>query len=482
MKRIFSKILYPTTRRALEHVMSSIERNTPLDSIDPQWAWQTWEPSEAEAWDVRRVALLYRRAAFCASQSTIQSALSQSPQEVVDSLLSPKGEAQVALAKFEAESKTLANAVRASGEAKQLSTWWLHRMLNSPQPLTEKLTLFWHGHFATGAEKVIDVELMLEQNQFLRQHSLGDFKAMVHGIAKDAAMLIYLDSVTNRKAHANENFARELMELFCLGEGNYSEHDVQELARCFTGWEIRRKQFRFNAYQHDNGTKSILGKQVSTGEEAIDQVLASKDLPYFIAGKLFRFFVSDEPTPSRELLEPLARKFSEDNLSLQGLMRTILGSRLLLSDWSLGRKVRSPVELSIGLLRTLEGTTNLYQLTERLREVGQAVFFPPNVKGWDGGRAWINSSTLVGRANLIHQLLRDQNTRFAGGSLADFFQAHSGGDSEKFIDWFSEDFLAVPVSTTMRSELSNKLDGKSSQQKALELLSIMAALPQFQLS
>lgn len=462
--------------------MKPIERNTPLNSIDPTWAWQTWTPSETEPWDARRVALLHRRAAFCAPQATIEAALSQSPTEVIAGLLAAEGDALSKLEKFEAESKTLANAVMASGDAKQLATWWLHRMLNSPQPLLEKLTLFWHGHFATGAEKVIDVELMLQQNQLLRQHAIGDFKAMVHGISKDPAMLIYLDSVTNRKAHANENFARELMELFCLGEGNYTEQDVQELARCFTGWEIRRKQFRFNSYQHDNETKSLLGKPINSGEEAIDQVLASKDLPYFITSKLFRFFVCDEPTPSKELLEPLARRFSEDNLSLPGLVQTILGSRLMLSNWSLGRKVRSPVELSIGLLRTLEGTTNLYQLTDRLREVGQAVFFPPNVKGWDGGRAWINSSTLVGRANLVHQLIRDQNTRFAGGDLADFFQAHSGGKLDKFIDWFSDAFLAVPVAETLRSELSNKLDSKSSQQKALELLSILAAIPQFQLS
>ena len=137
---------------------------------------------------------------------------------------------------FESDSSELAKAVLATTDVKQLAAWWLHRMLNTPTPLVEKMTLFWHGHFATGAEKVQDAELMRSQNSLLRDNALGNFRSLAQGIAKDPAMLIYLDSVSNRKAHANENFARELMELFCLGEGNYSEADVQQLAKCFTGW------------------------------------------------------------------------------------------------------------------------------------------------------------------------------------------------------------------------------------------------------
>ncbi len=462
--------------------MKTIDPATHLSDVDPHWAWQAWQPTAEEAWDERRAALLFRRAAFCAPQATLRAALKQDPQAAVDGLFVADPLAQQSPQAFEAESETLAAAVRATGDAKQLSTWWLHRMLNSPQPLQEKLTLFWHGHFATGAEKVGDVELMLGQNQLFRSEASGDFRRLVHGIAKDPAMLIYLDSVSNRKAHANENFARELMELFCLGEGNYSEADVQQLARCFTGWEIRRKRFRFNPYQHDDGLKNLLGKQVESGEEAVDQVLDSQHLPFFIAGKLFRFFVCDEPAPPQALLEPLAQRFSADNLSLAGMLRTMLGSRLMLSNWTLGRKIRSPVELSIGLLRTLECTTNLVQLSDRLREVGQALFFPPNVKGWDGGRAWINSSTLVGRANLVHQLLRDENTRFDRGSLADFYQARSGGKPEKFLDWLGDDFLAVPIQDPLRASLLKSLEGKPRQQAGLELLSVLAALPQFQLS
>ncbi len=463
--------------------MHAIDRRTPLAEIDPAWAWSAWEPSDTEAWDLQRAAQLYRRAAFCATPKTLRAAVEMHPQAAVDGLFPASVEQSPELAAFEADSQALAVAVKATGDAQQLSTWWLHRMLNHPRPLVEKQTLFLHGHFATGAEKVLDVDLMFQQNQLLRQHALGDFKAMVHGVAKDPAMLIYLDSTTNRKAHANENFARELMELFCLGEGNYTEADVQELARCFTGWEIRREQFKFNRYQHDNGPKQVLGHEVESGEQAIDVVLDQPSLPYFIAGKLFRFFVCDEPAPPPELLRPLADQFTGDQLSVAGMLRTILGSRLLLSDWSAGRKVRSPVELAIGFLTTLEGTANLYQLAERLREIGQAVFYPPNVKGWDGGRAWINSSTLVGRANLIHQLLRDEKTRFAGQDLqAVWRQLAAGGDTQKFLASFRELFLATELTPTQQTGLVQAAASQSGAARVRELLSLLAAMPQFQLA
>lgn len=450
-----------------------------IEDCDPAWAWQPWEASDQEPWDRKRVSFLIRRAGFGASESQVLEAQKKTPAEVIEGLFEVDGDRT---AEFERESNELAVSMIAGGEAKNLSTWWLHRMLHSPQQLLEKMTLFWHGHFATGAEKVIDPELMLDQNRLLRSHAMGDFKALVHGIAKDPAMLIYLDSVTNRKAHPNENFARELMELFCLGEGHYSEADVQQLARCFTGWEIRRKKFRFNPYQHDAGTKQLLGVEVQTGEAAIDQVLGHPKLPYFIARKLFHVFVCDEPKPLDALIEPLATQLVKDNLQMSGVLKKLLGSQLMLSDWSVGRKVRSPIELSIGLMRTMQTTGNLDQLSNRLREVGQAVFFPPNVKGWDGGRAWVNSSTLVGRANLVYQLIRDDKTRFAGGALNEWLKQHELLEPEAFLNWFSVHFLAVPLSEGQRNQLLRSTGQKSGDRLFRDWLSLLATMPQFQLS
>ena len=309
---------------------------SPLTELDPEVAWKPWAPSDREPWDARRVRHLLRRAGFGGTAAQVKQCVGLGPSETIDWLLGkkdPRG-----LERFEEDSAQLASAVRAGGNIDRIAAWWLHRMIHTPSPLVEKMTLFWHGHFATGAEKVNDTELMVTQNQLLRRFALGDFRKLVHEVSKDPAMLLYLDSASNRKAHPNENYARELMELFCLGEGNYSEQDVQELARCFTGWEIRRKSFRFNPYQHDSGKKTILGKtDIESGEAAIDVVLDHPKMPLFIAGKLYRFFVCDEPQPSEALLQPLADKFSASNHQVEPLVRTMLSSNLLLSDWKIGR-------------------------------------------------------------------------------------------------------------------------------------------------
>ena len=215
---------------------NSIPTTVRLEDIDPIIAWQAWEPSDVEPWDDRRASLLVRRSGFGATQEQLRATLALRPENVVAEMVRAAADKTSASDSFEKDSTELAKAVLATSDVKQLAAWWLHRMLNTPTPLVEKMTLFWHGHFATGAEKVQDAELMHTQNVLLRKHALGNFESLVQGIAKDPAMLIYLDSVSNRKTHANENFARELLELFCLGEGNYIEADVQQLAKCFTGW------------------------------------------------------------------------------------------------------------------------------------------------------------------------------------------------------------------------------------------------------
>jgi uncharacterized protein (DUF1800 family) len=276
-------------------------------------------------------------------------------------------------------------------------------------------------------------------------------------------MLLYLDSASNRKTHPNENYARELMELFCLGEGNYTEQDVQQLARCFTGWEIRRKSFRFNPYQHDSGLKTLLDRQgIESGQEAIDAVLAHRSMPTFIAGKLVRFFVCDEPNPTAEFLEPLAEVFRKSDFTIEPLVRTILSSKLMLSDWSVGKKVRSPIDFMVESIRSLQVTTNLDRLAKGLDGIGQALFNPPNVKGWDGGRAWINSSTLIGRSNLIVDLLREPATRFGRTDLAAWLKSQQLTDQNQWLKWLEDSLLSVPLNDSDKQRLqiiAEKSDG-----------------------
>ena len=448
--------------------------------IDPQWAWRPFEPSGDRPWSRALAAHLLRRTSFGGHSREIEQAVKRDPQQVVSQLVSgPRGGDE-----FKQQSEAFARTVLASGEASQLSAWWGYTLLTSPHPLLERATLFWHGHFATSAEKVQDANAMYNQNRLLRRHALGDFAALVQAISRDPAMLIYLDSATNRKAHPNENFARELMELFCLGEGNYTERDVQQLARCFTGWEIRRNRFRFNRYQHDFGDKTLLGKTDRFPEgAAIDLVLQQPAATRFVVRKLIRFFVLDESDATPELVEPLAVELREHEWDLRYIVQRILGSNLFFSEYAVGRKIRSPVDFTVGLLRSLEGSTNAYQLAELLLQLGQGLFYPPNVKGWEGGRTWINSSTLLARANAMGTLIRDEKTRFGGQSLQAYFAKLDARTPEAIVDRLLELTLAVECPADVRRrlvELASTSKADESQRIA-ETIHALCTIPEFQL-
>lgn len=445
---------------------------------DPAWAWSPYEPEQA--WTVREVTHLLRRAGFGHTFARVEQVLTQTPHESVRQLVHERSETE----QQQREYRSLVQSLLATANVENLPAGWLHRMLHSPDVLREKLTLFWHGHFATSGEKVTESKLMQQQNDLLRQHALGDFSELLHEISHDPAMLIYLDSVTNRKSHPNENYAREIMELFYLGEGNYEERDIRELARCFTGWEIRREKFRFNRYQHDSGEKTIFGETGNfSGEEGVDLVLAQPTGPEFIARKLVTFFVADDLPNLDQLVQPLAKQFREESLQIAPLVERILSSNLFFSQEAIARKIRSPLEFAIGFMRTLEGTTDVFGLANRISGLGQSVFFPPNVKGWDGGLTWINSSTLIARANLIRELLASKKTRFAGGSLSDFFAAQNAHNGKDVVAWCREMMFAVELPVEVSDQLARRIDAGtgSGEERLREAIHLMTTLPEYQL-
>jgi hypothetical protein len=449
------------------------------NTVDPAWAWEQFSPTADEPWDQTLVSHLFRRAAFGAAPAQLRAAVAESPVAVVERLLQGAEESS----SFRDETGALAATLLSTGEPRQLAAWWAYVLLNTPHPLLERMTLFWHGHFAVSAAKVTDAELMLEQNQLFRGAALGEFRPLVHAVARDPAMLLYLDSATNRKARPNENFARELMELFCLGEGHYSEKDVQELARCFTGWEIKRGKFRFNRFQHDGGEKTLLGKSDNFRDgESIDWILDQPQAAIFIVGKLYRLFVSDEPEPDPQLLQPLAEQFRGNGMRIAPVVRRILMSRLFYSSHARARKIRSPVDAAIGLLRTFEGTANTHRLAADLEQNGQGLFFPPNVKGWDGGRAWINSATILGRANMAARLVGDEEMRFGGGTLDEYFARHGAVAPEQVVDLAAELLLATPLSAERRNGLIELArNSKDEAPGVADVLRALATLPEFQL-
>ena len=437
-------------------------------------AWLPFEPSSDRPFDRRLAAHLYRRAGFAANTRELDEAVRLGPQQTVKRLLTA-GEAS---APFDAEMSRFAQTTLAANNPELLSSWWLHRMRHTPAPLVEKMTLFWHGHFATSAAKVRKGQLMLAQNELLRRHALGSFAELARGIARDPAMLLYLDSATNRKNHPNENFAREVMELFCLGLGKYTERDIQELARCFTGWEIQQDAFKFYSYQHDYGTKTVLGKSGPfDGDDGLAVILDQPATAEFVCGKLVRFFITEDEELPPAWIAPLAQRFRDEQLKAAPVLEMMLTSRLFYSSAAVGRKVRSPVELGVGLLRSLDSTTNMVQLAQSLRELGQMVLFPPNVKGWGGGKHWIDSSTLLARANLVRRLA-------AGAQPAGLQRLLIGKSSGEAVGLLAELLLAAAPPADVRAQLIDQLDGIGGNRTRLiqPLVVALGSLPEFQLS
>jgi uncharacterized protein (DUF1800 family) len=323
--------------------------------------------------------------------------------------------------------------------------------------------------------------LMLAQNRMLRVHARGKFEQLVQAVSRDPAMLLYLDSATNRKVRPNENYAREVMELFCLGLDNYTEKDIQQTARAFTGWEVRNGKFKFNATHHDTGEKTILGQRGAfDGDEAVRIILAQPAAARFIALKLFRFYVCDEPAPRPELIEPLAGMLRENGFDIGPVVQRIAGSQLFFSQHVRGRKIRSPVDLAVNLLKGLETTTNAKRLHADLMQLGQGVLYPPNVKGWDGGRTWLNSSTLLGRANLVRRLVDDSKDRFAGGGLAELVEKHAN-KPEAAVDWLAELLLAKPIGEEARRMLVDVAKQAKGDARYRNLVHALGTTAEFQL-
>jgi uncharacterized protein (DUF1800 family) len=296
--------------------------------------------------------------------------------------------------------------------ALELKAWWLAEMLATRSPFTERMTLFWHNHFTSSLQKVRSPPLMHRQNALLRRHALGNFGELLHAVSRDPAMIVYLDSATNRRGQPNENFARELMELFTLGEGKYSEQDIREAARAFTGWSIEPQtgEYRFRPRQHDDGVKQVLGRAVRSGDEVLDVLLAQPATAEYLAARLWREFVSPQPKP--EELARVAAAFRGSGYEIRAAMRALLLTPAFWAPENRGVLIKSPTDLVVGTMRQFGiEVSDPLPFVFLMRALGQDLLSPPNVKGWPGGEAWINSTTLLARKQYLERLLRVEDTR-----------------------------------------------------------------------
>lgn len=287
---------------------------------------------------------------------------------------------------------------------RNLNMYWLYEMVNTSAQLREKMAFFWHGHFACRNLNVFYQQGLLD---ILRRNALGSFRTMLKEVSRSAAMLNFLNNQQNKKDHPNENFAREVMELFTLGRGNYTENDIKEAARAFTGWGANLKgEFQFRKFQHDFGAKTVLGKTGNfDGEEVLDILLEQKQTALYITQKIYRFFVNEQP--DKEKIGWLAERFYNSNYEIGKLMEDIFTSDWFYEEKNTGALIKSPVELLVGIQRMLPmKLENEEALMLLQRVLGQILFYPPNVAGWPGGRNWIDSSSLMMRMR-IPQLIND---------------------------------------------------------------------------
>ena len=376
----------------------------------------------------QEVAHLLRRAGFGAAPAEIDALAALDHSAAVERLLNPPN-ALAPDAEFNFE-RLMADA-EYNPTLLNLQEWWLNGLVATTHSLREKMVVFWHGHFATGFTKVDNAVYMLNQNQLLRRHALGNFKTLVKAITRDPAMMVYLDSQTNNKARPNENYARELMELFTIGISNYSETDVREAARAFTGLGIKGEGVvTYNERDHDTGTKNFMGKSGNFApDDIIDIILARKETASFIATKLWRFFVSQDVPQAA--MGKVADALYSSSYDISTALRTVFTAPEFLAKETYYAQIKSPVELIVGTLRTLGAVDVEQRIALQISNMGQALFQPPTVKGWDGGQKWLNSTTFFDRVNFANSVASARANQPARFDLAAFFgnSAPSSGDN-----------------------------------------------------
>ena len=469
-------------------------------AIDPTWAWQRYRPSDESPWDIKKVGHLYRRAGFGATTRELDEGVRAGPERTIDLLLRGREDTDNVLGM----TTELTTSIRAGNNNQQVTAWWLYRMLYTPHPLREKMTLFWHNHFATSNRKVNNAGYMLTQYELMRRHAQGNFRTLLQEMSHDPAMMVWLDTIQSQRNRPNENYARELMELFSLGinhyrqadRRNYTEQDIREAARAFTGWRIEDGRGVFSENQHDNTEKNVLGQRGRWRANDIVRIcLEQESATYFIAGKLFRFLVSETVPATPELLEPLATQFRRSQFDFGAMLETILRSNLFFSARVYRSRIKAPVDFVLGIVRALEGRIGTSALVNVLEGLGQRPFYPPSVAGWEGGRAWLNGQTLLFRQNLALALTSTVDDRFGRRTdPAELARRHNRRSDAEQVDFFLRLFLQGDVPAASRTRLLDYARNAhnntvpvywtaqdAADQRVRSLCHLVLTLPEFQL-
>jgi hypothetical protein len=485
-----------------------------------QWAaaravhWGGLKPLDHNAWDYNKAKHLLSRAGFGGTPEDVTRLHAMGLHDAIDYLVNYQkhsiAEIPVDAAlperpdpiegRLSEEERNRINTRRQEIENRQVQRvreWWLRRMVESQRPLQEKLVLFWHGHFACEYEKVLHSYAMYQQNQLFREHANGNFGALLNGIIRDPTMLRYLDNNINYKGHANENLAREIMELFSMGVGNYTEKDIREAARALTGYtyEHYTSQFRFIRGNHDETNKTIFGQTGSwTGDDLVNLILAQPATARFIVKKLWVYFAYEDPSP--EVVDRLANVLRANGYELAPLLKHLFAAEEFYSAKAMGTQIKSPVQLIVGTLRTFGvKDANYGYLDAAVRNMGQDLLEPPNVKGWDGGKTWVDANRVFVRYNSIADLVetvnRPNNTRHIDAVEA--LAARNLQNASQVVDFLIQSCLVRAPNEKKRQGLIEFLGplppssewAKNRQEinnRLTALLVILMSMPEYQLT
>lgn len=430
-----------------------------------------FRPTPADPWTRVRAAHLLRRAGFAPDESEIQRAIELGPAETIDRLIDSADDTE-----RNQELDELGEQVAQQKDIANLRGWSLLRMRHSARPLHARLGLFWHGHFATSNTKVNSPPLMLRQLRTIERLGAGPLEDLFLAMARDPAMIIWLDGNENVKGRPNENFARELFELFTLGVGNYSETDIQEAARAFTGWHQRSGRFRFVERAHDDNAKTVLGVTGRLdGVDVVKAALARPACARFIAVKLLREFLCPDPTD--DLIEAVSGRLRETGNHIGETVRTLLASRAMFDNRYYRARIKSPVEFVLGAVRSLQMSVPAPPLADATSQMGQRLFEPPSVKGWDGHRAWLNTATMLVRLNFAERVTVAGTDHLDPAALSNGHNLSAPEEAARFCLELTLDGRAPEVLHRAIASTSESLD--ESMRHALRLL---LASPEYQLA
>lgn len=504
-------------------------------------------PKITSSWTIFEAAHLLNRAGFSGSPDDLKTFHSLGREAAVDSLLTPTESIDAfpppawsndkqALADMQARAALYKELLKSTKDltpeqadqqkrkskkeirevdrqhAREAQAWWFRRILKTEAPLREKMTLFWHDHFATSLQKVKRPYLLMKQNALFRQNAFGSFRELTKDVLLDPAMMLYLDIESSKKGHPNENFAREAMELFTLGEGNYTEHDVHEAARAFTGYQLNRRTGKVyhNKKNWDETNKTLFGKSGPfDGEDAINLIFTKKEVARFMTHKIWEFFVYEKPADA--MINGLSEGFQKADFKIGPLLREIFLSKEFYSESAMRSQIKCPIQYIVALLKQLgiSNPPNGFAISAEI-QLGQVLFMPPNVAGWDWGQAWINTNTLLTRYNLagfitqgagdMQKTMKESRTKVAGMAIGHkkMGRGWNGPDYEKIaprplreipkdlVDSLIFRFFQNPVPAKARTSfIQYAIEKKGvifTNKEVAELCHLMLSTPYYQLT